>query len=171
MDNSKLVGDEWGAVATLLPGDLSATAREFGASLRWREVPDGEVLLHLALAYGLCGMSLRSVARWARESGVARLSDVALLKRLRASGDWLRWMAVAMLQRRSETFVAPSWLTDYRVRAVDATVVCEPGSTGTDWRVHYSFDLFRLECDEFYLTGPRGGATSPPRTAPGPPPT
>jgi hypothetical protein len=45
------------------------------------------------------------------------------------------------------------------VRAVDATSVSEPGSTGTDWRVHYAFNLANLQCDFFELTSVRGGET------------
>lgn len=39
-----------------------------------------------------------------------------------------------------------------RVRAVDATTVCEQGSTGGDWRVHYAVNLGDLQCDFFQLT-------------------
>ncbi len=49
--------------------------------------------------------------------------------------------------------------TRYRVRAVDATTVQEPGSTGTDWRVHYVLDLSNLQCDHFELTDVKGGET------------
>jgi len=114
-------------------------------------------LLQLLLIHLADGCSMRETVVRAQQGGVASISDVAFLKRLRAAGEWLRWMAVEMLRRRAETFAAPAWLKDYRVRAVDASVVCEPGSTGTDWRVHYSFDLFGLRCDEFHLTDPRVG--------------
>ena len=100
---------------------------------------------------------MRETVVRAREGGLADVSDVALLKRLNAAGEWLRWMAVELLRRRGVSDVAPAWLSDYCVRAVDATVVCEPGSTGTNWRVHYSLELFGLSCDEFHLTGPRVG--------------
>jgi hypothetical protein len=66
-------------------------------------------------------------------------------------------MAVEMLQRRAGPYVRPTWLENYRVRVVDASVVCEPGSTGTDWRVHYSLYLYGLQCDEFHITGPKVG--------------
>jgi hypothetical protein len=66
-------------------------------------------------------------------------------------------MAVEMPRRRELTPVRPAWLEDYCVRVVDATVVCEPGSTGADWRVHYSLDLYGLQCDGFHLTGPKVG--------------
>ena len=47
----------------------------------------------------------------------------------------------------------------YRIRAVDATTVQEPGSTGTHWRVHYVNDLANLQCDHFKLTDVHDGET------------
>jgi IS4 transposase len=38
------------------------------------------------------------------------------------------------------------------VRAMDATSVSEPGSTGTDWKVHWAVNLADLQCDFFELT-------------------
>jgi hypothetical protein len=46
-----------------------------------------------------------------------------------------------------------------RVLAVDATAITEPGSTGTDWRIHYAIDLTNLQCDFFLLTDVKGGET------------
>ena len=37
-------------------------------------------------------------------------------------------------------------------RAVDVTTVSGPGSTGTDWRVHYSVNVTNLQCDFLQLT-------------------
>jgi Transposase DDE domain len=45
------------------------------------------------------------------------------------------------------------------VKAVDATSISEPGSTGTDWRIHYSINLANLQCDFFMLTDVGGGET------------
>lgn len=146
-----MVKDEWDAVVTMLPGDLSSSARELGASRRWREVADGETLLHLALAYGLCGMSLRSVARWARESGLAHLSDVALLKRLRSCGPWLCKLVNEMLAMRSDVIRA------MRVLLVDATTVSRPGSKGTDFRVHLGYDAGEMQMSSVELTDASGG--------------
>ena len=50
------------------------------------------------------------------------------------------------------------WAAPERVvRAIDATVVSEPGSTGTDWRLHYGLRLADLRCDFFQLTDVGGG--------------
>ena len=69
----------------------------------------------------------------ARKAGLAQLSDVALLKRLRKSSDWLHGLCVALFCERGLA-VEPG----LRVRAFDATTVREPGRTGSLWRVHYS---------------------------------
>lgn len=77
----------WPAVLKRLSGvlDLDASARASGALVRRRNVSDGATLLRLALAHGPGGLSLRSAALWAGASGVAELSDVALLSRLHAA--------------------------------------------------------------------------------------
>jgi len=150
--------ENWECLKRFLPDGWEAMARPLGA---WRRTPRSiastEVLLRLLLIHLADGCSLRETAVRAREGGLADVSDVALLKRLKASGEWLRWMAVQLLRRHGVSDESPAWLSGYRVRAVDATVVSEPGSTGTDWRVHYSLALFGLQCDEFHLTGPRVG--------------
>jgi hypothetical protein len=35
-----------------------------------------------------------------------------------------------------------------RTRLVDASVVCEPGATGSTWRLHYMIDLSTLACEQ-----------------------
>ena len=42
---------------------------------------------------------------------------------------------------------------------VDATSISEPGSTGTDWRIHYAINWANLPCDFFQLTDVSGGET------------
>ena len=85
--------------------------------------------------------------------GVARLNAAAVYKRLRSAEEWLRWLAEQM--RGDLGMVAPR--VGRRVRAVDATAVLEPGSTGTDWRIHYALNLQTLQCDFFELTDGHGG--------------
>src|SRR5260221_11874218 len=79
--------------------DLEATAKASGALVRRREIKNAADLLRLALAYGPCGMSLRTVAAWAETIGLGELSDVAALKRLRASAGWLQEGAGGLLAR------------------------------------------------------------------------
>ncbi len=150
--------ENWECLKRFLPDEWEEMAQQLGV---WRRQPRSlastEALLRLLLIHLADGCSLRETVVRAREGGLADISDVAMMKRLQASGEWLRWMAFQLLQRRGVSCTPPSWLSGYNVRTVDASVVCEPGSTGTDWRVHYSLRLFGLHCDEFHLTGPRVG--------------
>jgi len=36
-------------------------------------------------------------------------------------------------------------------------MVSEPGSTGSDWRLHYSINLLTLHCDKVKVTRPKVG--------------
>ena len=45
------------------------------------------------------------------------------------------------------------------MKLVDATIVKEPGKTGSSWRIHYSLKLPELNCDYFKLTGVKGQGT------------
>jgi hypothetical protein len=44
-----------------------------------------------------------------------------------------------------------------RIRVIDATDILEPGSSGTDLRLHYALRLPELSCDYFELSDVRGG--------------
>jgi hypothetical protein len=87
----------------------------------------------------------------ASAGGLATVSDVALLGRLRGSGEWFRWMVEQMSRRLSEA--SHEVLPGKRVKLADATVVCEPGATGSTWRLHYVIDLTTLACDQVQVKG------------------
>jgi hypothetical protein len=140
-----------------LPAGWIEQAKRLGALRRQRKLSAAGQLLRVLLIHLVDGCSLRETVVRAREGKLAEISDVALLKRLRAASEWLRWMALQLLARRGCAVERPEWLAGYRVRSVDATVVCEPGSTGTNWRLHYSLELFGLKCDYFRLTQPDEG--------------
>lgn len=73
-----------------------------------------------------------------------------MLKRLRGCGAWFQWLVVQLCQRLSGAAL-PSF-PDKRIRLVDASVVCEPGATGSTWRVHYALNLSNLCCDEVHVS-------------------
>lgn len=147
--------DEWGAIQRLLPPGWEEEAKNKGALVRARGIRSGESLLRILLIHLALGCSLKETAIRARTVGLGRVSSVALFKRLKSSEEWLRWLSERMWSGGGGRLVA----SEVRVRAVDATVVSEPGSTGTDWRVHYCVDLRNLQCDFFQLTDGKGGET------------
>lgn len=63
-------------------------ARKTKAFAWGRKIPSPVVLLRLVLVYCLGGWSLRSTAAWAAAIGLADISNVGLLYRLRRCGDW-----------------------------------------------------------------------------------
>ncbi len=85
----------------------------------------------MILFYVSSDWSLRLVGAWALLTGIGYLSDVAVLKRLRNSKNWIGKLV--------------------------ATTISIPGSQGTDWRVHLSFDLGNLCLDGVEITDKHGG--------------
>lgn len=158
MDTQVLLEYQWPYLLSFLPPEeeLERTAREMGALRRKRGIAGASVLLRLALAYGFCGLTLRQTAAWGQVARVASISNVALLKRLRHSADWLGQLLGLKLAERA---LPPSTRPACRLRLLDATTISRPGSTGTDWRLHLGFDLGRLAIDHIELTDASGGET------------
>lgn len=155
--SDQLVSSDWDLVKGLLPDDWEAGARQCGALRRGRNVKNAETLLRLIFLHVAGGLSLRQTVVRARALGWVTLSDVALLKRLRASANWLESLCLGL--GRPWDWPAGLALPGRRWRMVDATTAQEPGATGIDWRVHYVVQLPALTCDFVEVTGVRGGET------------
>jgi len=149
---------QWPDLVAAISGavDLEATARTSGALVRRREVRSAEGLLRLALAYGPGGLSLRSAAAWAGLSGLADLSDTAVMKRLCHAADWLGEVAGALLRRAAAADAIPGVLSGRRLRIADASVITRPGSKGPDWRLHALYDPAAGRFHALELTDGRG---------------
>lgn len=149
--------EEWEILREWLPEDLDARARQHQFFQRERGLTDGERWLRLILMHVAGGLSLEQTAVRARELGLAQISGVALFKRLRKAEGWLQDLCQHLLAEQQRRLGRSVWPSEYRVRAIDATDIQEPGSTGTDWRVHYSIRLPELVCDHYELTDNTGG--------------
>jgi hypothetical protein len=149
--------EDWQVIESVLPRGWEEAARQTGALIRTRGFESAAALLRVLLIHLVEGCSLRETAVRARAGGLASVSDVALLGRLRGSGEWFRWMVEQMSRRLSEASVEV--LPGKRVRLADATVVCEPGATGSTWRLHYVIDLRTLACEQVQVTLPDEGET------------
>ena len=136
------LSEDWEVIERVLPDGWQEAARLTGALRRTRGFKDAASLLRVMLIHLVDGCSLRETAVRAQAGGLADVSDVALLGRLRGCGEWFRWMVEQMSRRLSTT--TQDVLAGKRVRLVDASVVCEPGATGSTWRIHYMIDLSTL---------------------------
>jgi Transposase DDE domain len=150
--------DDWQILLGLFPLEWRQLGRSSGAVRRLRGFPSLDALLRTLLLHVGCGWSLRETSVQAKLAGIAEVSDVTLLNRLRDSENWLRQMCQE-LWKDNGVQLQPSFGTR-TVRLLDATVVREPGKTGSQWRIHYSLLLPTLECDHFDLTSTRGAGSA-----------
>jgi len=153
MENMRYVDDDWLYVVSLMPDNLDELCVSKLAMSRRREISNARDYLRLCMAYSICDMSLRQTAVWASAIGLAELSNVAVLKRLRAAPAWLgavvaEWLYERGLSRESSVRT---------VTVVDATTVSKPGSQGADWRLHLQMDLAERRIKQVELTAARNG--------------
>ena len=148
--------EDWDMLKSFFPQDWRQLAVEHKALKGLRQDKDEANLLRTLLLHVGCGYSLRETVVRAREAQLSDLSDVALLKRLRKSEDWLYAMCISLFRERGVAIADQSELS---VRLFDATTVKEPGKPGSLWRIHYSVQLPSLSCDFFKLTRTEGKDT------------
>jgi hypothetical protein len=146
--------ENWRILSSLFPVGWQQMARQCGAIERLRGFPSSEVLLRMILLHVGKGYSLRETTVHAKLANWADISDVALLKRLRQSEEWLRSLCMELLKENGglllkQTAFAP-------IRVVDGTVVKESGRTGSQWRILYTLRLPSLVCDFFDVTATVG---------------
>jgi hypothetical protein len=151
------LSENWKVLCGLFPADWEALGKSTGAVARLRGFESLNDVLRTLLLHVGCGWSLRETAVQAKLAGIADVSDVTLLNRLRQSEDWLRQLC-QRLWNDNGVNLEPG-LKSRPVRLIDATTVKEPGKTGSQWRVHYSLRLPSLECDFFELTPAQGKST------------
>jgi hypothetical protein len=153
MENQRYIDEEWPYILSLMPQNLEKLCESKLALLRRREIGSAADYLRLCMAYSVCDMSLRQTAAWASAIGLAELSDVAVLKRLRAASGWIGSVIAEWLYERGLTHGA----SGLKVCIVDATTVSRPGSMGTDWRLHVRMDLRERRIEHVELTGGNEG--------------
>jgi hypothetical protein len=141
MQTASLQDGRWSSIISRLSqvADLDATARQFGAFQRARKVRNATELLRLIFLYGPAHLSLRSTAAAADDAGMACLSDKAVLGRLRKSAAWLEHLLGCLL-RDKQGLSADAADGALDLALVDGSVICGPGSKGSDWRLHARFD-------------------------------
>jgi hypothetical protein len=134
--------------------ELESTAKETGALVRRREITRAIDLLRMVFAYSICDWSLRTVGAWCLIIGIGNLSDVAVLKRLRHTRLWLGKLVAEVLQTQQlDIFQQPG----VRLRIMDGSSLTQPGSAGTDWRIHVSLDVGTNCIDGVELTDVKTG--------------
>ena len=149
------IEEDWEILKKFLPDGWEDKAIESGALTRRRKIKSADTLLRILLIHLASGKSLRTTSAYSHEAGICDINDVALLHRLKASAEWFRWIARELFESLKGPPLSGAQFKRFRIRLVDGTSISEPGSTGTDWRMHYCFQLNTLHCDSFKITSPK----------------
>jgi hypothetical protein len=150
----RIAEENWKVLTSLFPAGWQQMAWQSGAVERLRGFSSPEMLLRTLMLHVARGYSLRETVVRAKLANWADISDVALLKRLRNSEEWLRSLCIELLRENVAYRVEET--IGRTIRIVDGTIVREPGKTGSQWRILYSIRLPSLVCDFFEVTATMG---------------
>jgi hypothetical protein len=158
MAPASLLNQDWQIIVGRLGGAeaIATIARQTKGFVRARGVATAVDLLRLLLSYCLGDQGLRSTAAWASAIGLADISNVAVLYRLRQCGDWL-----GALVGRTLAAGVPAAGGGRVIRIIDATAVPQAGTAAQQanhvWRIHSAFDLPAERFGWFELTDHKSG--------------
>ncbi len=148
--------EDWEVLLSFFPKNWIELADKHKVTKGLRKDKDIENFLRILLIHIGCGYSMRETVARAKLSGLADISDVALLGRLKKSKDWLQSLCIELFKEQG---VSVQKKCDFPIRLFDATNVKEPGKTGSLWRIHYSLQLPFMACDFFKITATKGIGT------------
>ena len=137
---------DWVKLQALLPDGWEEQALLCGA-LKFGRKFTPESLLRTLLMYLCEDASMVTIVERARGGDVVDISDVALLKRMNKSGEWLRWICERLVNDTSSAL-----LSERRLIAVDGSTISDPYSKTATWRLHYALDIASLRCHEAHVT-------------------
>jgi hypothetical protein len=155
MRHRQLDSDDWSQLVERLGGEaaLALSARVHKAFVRARGIKSAADVLRLALMYGPLGYSLRSLAATVAMAGVADVSDVAVMDRIRKSADWLQSLCRERLAVVAQQIgvTAP----ERPIRIVDSSRLEGPGNRV--WRLHLCIDAALARIVDAVITTTHAG--------------
>lgn len=141
-----------------LPLGWKEKAKELGAMQRESGViRSAESLLRLNMLYVTNEGSFSMAALGMALTEEIRLSKVAAFKRIKNSGEWLRWMAKELCSIQGATIEKPEFLGNRHVKLIDASDETTKGRDKTTWRLHHVFDLFEFQNTSMEITTNKEG--------------
>ena len=121
----RIAEENWKVLASLFPLRWQQIAWPSDAIERLRGFPSPDTLLRTLLLHVARGYSLRETVVRVKLANWTDISDVALLKRLRNSAEWLRLLCIELLREnvayRLEEAISRT------IRIVDGTIARQDG--------------------------------------------
>jgi hypothetical protein len=145
-------------IIKMLPAGWEEKARELGAMSRASGViREASSLLRLNMLYTRNEGSFQTAATGLAMTEGIKISKTAAHKRIRKSGDWLRWIAEETCKADGSLVRKPEFLGERAIKLVDASDETTKGKEKTTWRLHYVFNLFEFQCASMELTSNKEG--------------
>ena len=148
-----MINEDWNVVMSFFPKNWRWLAKRHKVLKGMRKDKNPEHFLRALLIHLGSGCSLRETSVRLRQANIVDISDVALLKRLRKSKDYLHALCKSLL---FESGKPERRIRGREFRLFDSTVIEEQGPTGSLWRIHYSIRFPSLRCDFLKLTPVKG---------------
>jgi hypothetical protein len=151
----RVLTKDWQELVEMIPDDLDRSAKEYQALRRRRGIKSGADLLRLCLLYAIV-LSLRLTAIWGIGLQLCDISRQAIEKRVLNSTAWLRHLVAVLLD---VVVPASTRLLGVIKRLVlrDGSTISRPGSPGTEFRLHLSWQPFALQPVELTMTDAHTG--------------
>lgn len=140
----------WDDFTSLFPEDTAQIAAELGIMKGARQDKDLFNAMRVLLMHLSSGLSLKETAVRGKIAGICSMSAVALHHRLIKFGPLFKMMCQKILDQSYRMTSAN------KLKLIDATDICEPGPTGSSYRIHTAFSLPGLCIDTMKLTPVRG---------------
>ena len=141
----------------LLPKDYEEKCFATKAIERVREIKTPKDLMTLALSYVAHGFSMLEMSEIARLRGIAKLSDVAFMGRFAKCKDWFVEILKSLEIGEVANYPKPHKLSEYNIKALDATDVTEKGAVKRSYKLHYAINLFTMSSESYKITPPGVG--------------
>ena len=142
----------------LLPEGYKEASFETKAIERQRIIKTPEELIVMCLYY-IYGATLIETSQLAGMNWTGQMSDVAFMKRFIKCNGWFQWITENIKPDAVTGYQLPEILKPYHVVAIDASDVYTKGAIKQAWHLHYSVDLFSLNCSQFKITEESTGET------------
>ena len=127
-----------------LPKGYEQASKETKAMERSREIKTPYDLIKLVFIYLTGGYSQLEMSVIAKQLDIAKISDVAFLKKFAKCKDWIAWMVSELVPAPIIEYTSLEKFSQYQLVAVDATDVSEKGRSGRIFRMHYAIDLLKM---------------------------
>lgn len=150
----------WDQIREYLPADYVVLARKYEqveTKFGNAKIRDADTLLRFILLHVGANLPLRQTVALTAEAGLPNLSPMRLHKKMCRAAPYLQALVNGMLDW--STAGSPEKWGGYVFTAVDATVVCGPGATGTDARIHTKLRVADVSLASVEVTDETGGET------------